>query len=285
MAEWTIVARDVRDQLGEGALWSERDNAVYWVDILGPALNRLELSTGAVTRWPMSEPLGWVVERIGGGFIGGFKSGFAEIDLAPFAIRPIGDPEPEFPGNRMNDGKADAHGCIWCGTMDMAEEQDSGSLYRFDPDRRWTRLDSGYRVPNGPAFSDCGRWLYHADTGRRVIYRFARSKDGAIVDRQPFIHFAEADGCPDGMTVDAEGHLWVAHWGGGRISRFTPDGALGRSIALPARQVTNITFAGADLDRMFVTSAATGLTEGPHDGALFEVDCGIRGLPTHYFGG
>lgn len=285
MTEWTIVARDVRDQLGEGTLWSARDNAVYWVDILAPALNRLALVTGVVTRWPMPEPLGWVVERARGGFIGGFKSGIAEIGIAPLAILPISDPEPHLPGNRMNDGKADADGNIWCGTMDMAEEQDSGSLYRLDPDRRWMRMDTGYRVPNGPAFSDCGRWLYHADTGRRVIYRFARGTDGAITDRQPFIHFAEDDGCPDGMTVDAQGHLWVAHWGGGRISRFTPEGVLDRSIALPASQITNITFAGVDLDRVFVTSAALGLSGTHHDGALFEIDCGVRGLPTHCFGG
>ncbi|WP_380871491.1 gluconolactonase [Sphingomonas sp. DBB INV C78] len=285
MAEWKIVERGVQDVLGEGTLWSPRDNAVYWVDILAPALNRLSLADGDIRRWPMPEPLGWVVERAKGGFIGGFKSGFAEIDLDPLAIRPIVDPEPHLPGNRMNDGKADAQGRIWCGTMDMAEEQDCGSLYRLDPDLRVVSMDSGYRVPNGPAFSDCGRWLYHADTGRRVIYRFRRAEDGSIADRTPFIHFSEADGYPDGMTVDAEGHLWVAHWGGSRISRFSPDGERVRSIPLPARQVTNITFAGEGLDRMFVTSATIGLEATDYDGALYEVDGGVRGLPTHHFGG
>ncbi|AGH49024.1 SMP-30/gluconolaconase/LRE domain-containing protein [Sphingomonas sp. MM-1] len=285
MAEWTIIGRDVRDELGEGTLWSARDNAVYWVDILAPTLNRLALDTSEIRRWPMPEPLGWVVERAGGGFIGGFRSGFAEIDLDPIAIRPIADPEPHLPGNRMNDGKADAQGRIWCGTMDMAEAQDTGSLYRLDPDRRWTRMDEGYRVPNGPAFSHCGRWLYHSDTARRVIYRFALDADGAIADRRPFVRFAEADGYPDGMTVDADGHIWVAHWGGGRISRFSPDGEQVRTVTLPARQVTNITFAGAGLDRMFVTTAATGLAPTEHDGALYEIDCGTRGLPTGIFPG
>ncbi|SNS11969.1 Sugar lactone lactonase YvrE [Sphingomonas laterariae] len=285
MAEWTIIKRDVRDQLGEGTLWSAQDDAVYWVDILAPALNRLDLASGAVTRWPMPEPLGWVVERTRGGFIGGFRSGFAEIDLDPLAIRPLHDPEPHLPGNRMNDGKADAFGHIWCGTMDMAEEQDSGALYRYSPDGQCTRMDEGYRVPNGPAFSACGHWLYHADTGRRMIYRFRRGDDGTISDRETHIRFAEADGYPDGMTVDAEGFLWVAHWGGGRISRFAPDGSLDRAMSLPARQVTNITFAGADLDRMFVTSAATGLAATDYDGALYEVTPGVRGLPSHRFPG
>ena len=284
MAQWRMIARDGADMLGEGTIWSARDDAVYWVDILAPALNRLSLKDGAVERWAMPEPLGWVAERAGGGFIGGFKSGFAEISLYPLTITPIGDPEPDLPGNRMNDGKADAQGQIWCGTMDMAEESDSGSLYRLTPDLVWQQMDTGYRVPNGPAFSPCGNWLYHSDTARRIMYRFARTADG-IADRQPFISFTDADGYPDGMTVDADGHIWVAHWGGGRISRFTPDGRLDRAIALPARQVTNICFAGPDLDRMFVSSAAIGLDATPYDGGLFEVDCGVRGLPTHLFAG
>lgn len=284
MAQWRMIARDGADMLGEGTIWSARDDAVYWVDILAPALNRLSLKDGAVERWAVPEPLGWVAERAGGGFIGGFKSGFAEISLDPLTITPIGDPEPDLPGNRMNDGKADAQGQIWCGTMDMAEESDSGSLYRLTPDLVWQQMDAGYRVPNGPAFSPCGKWLYHSDTARRIMYRFARTADG-IANRQPFISFTDADGYPDGMTVDADGHIWVAHWGGGRISRFTPDGRLDRAIALPARQVTNICFAGPDLDRMFVSSAAIGLDATPYDGGLFEVDCGGRGLPTHLFAG
>ncbi|WP_176592122.1 SMP-30/gluconolactonase/LRE family protein [Sphingobium sp. EM0848] len=285
MTEWRRIDRDARDMLGEGTLWSARDNAVYWVDILAPALNRLSLDDGAIRRWAMPEPLGWVAERASGGFIGGFQSGFARITLDPLAIMPVGDPEPHRPGSRMNDGKADASGAIWCGTMDMAEAEDVGALYRLDPDGSWAVQDSGYHVPNGPAFSPCGQWLYHSDTVKREIYRFARTAEGGISDRQPFIRFAEEDGYPDGMTVDAEAHLWVAHWGGGRISRFTPDGKLDRSIALPAKQVTNICFAGEELDRMFVSSASIGLPETEYDGAFFEVFPGVRGLPTHQFAG
>ncbi|AMK21880.1 MULTISPECIES: SMP-30/gluconolactonase/LRE family protein [unclassified Sphingobium] len=285
MAEWRKIEREARDTLGEGTLWSARENAVYWTDILGKALNRLSLDDGAIQRWAMPEPLGWVVERAGGGFIGGFQSGFARIALDPLAITPLGDPEPHLPGSRMNDGKADASGAIWCGTMDMAEERDVGALYRLDPDGNWAVMDSGYRVPNGPAFSPCGQWLYHSDTARRQMYRFARTAEGGLTDRQPFIRFAEEDGYPDGMTVDAQGHLWVAHWGGGRISRFTPEGKLDRSIALPAKQVTNICFAGERLDRMFVSSAATGLPESEYDGAFFEVFPRVQGLPTYPYAG
>lgn len=286
MTAWRKIERgDTRDTLGEGTLWSARENAVYWVDILAPALNRLSLADGRVDRWAMPEPLGWVAERERGGFIGGFQSGFAELTLDPLTITPIHDPEPHLPGSRMNDGKADAQGRIWCGTMDMAEEQDVGALYRLDPDHSVTVMDSGYRVPNGPTFSPCGQWLYHSDTAKQVMYRFHRQADGSIVDRTPFIRFTDADGYPDGMTVDAEGHLWVAHWGGARVSRFTPDGTLDRAIALPAKQITNICFAGPDLDRMFVSSAAIGMPESDYDGAFFEVDSCVRGLPTHLFAG
>jgi sugar lactone lactonase YvrE len=279
MPLWRKIERDVRDTLGEGALWCARDKAFYWVDILAPALNRMTLADGAITRWDMPAPLGWVAPRASGGLIGGFRDGVGTIALDPLAIGARNDPEPHLPGNRMNDGKADRHGAVWFGTMDMAEEQLSGSLYRLAPDGGWQVVDSGYMVPNGPAFSPCGTWLYHADTGRRIIYRFSFDEHGAR-ERQEFVRFAEDEGYPDGMTTDAEGFLWVAHWGGGKITRFAPDGTRDRAIDLPARQVTNIAFAGEGLDRMFVTSAATGLPKSEFDGALFEVDAGVTGNPA-----
>lgn len=278
------IDRSTRDTLGEGTLWCARDAALYWVDILAPALNRLVLDTHTVTRWAMPEPLGWVATYAHGGLVGGFRTGMAHIALDPLTIGTRAGPEPHLPGNRMNDGKADAHGAIWCGTMDMAELEACGTLYRLSPEGAWGVVDTGYMVPNGPAFSPCGRWLYHADSGRRVIYRFAL-EDGRAGQRAVFVTFANAEGYPDGMTCDAEGYLWVAHWDRGCISRFAPDGRLDRRISLPARRITNIAFAGDALDRMFVTSAATGLPDSPHDGALFEVDAGVRGTPSHAFAG
>jgi len=284
MADVRLIARDIRDTLGEGALWCARDGAFYWVDILAPALNRLHLDSGAIDRWVMPEPLGWVVEHAQGGLVGGFRSGIARITLDPLTVGVRHGPEPHLPGNRMNDGKADRHGAIWCGTMDMAEQDCTGSLYRLSPDGTWAQADTGYLVPNGPALSPCGRWLYHADSGRRTIYRFAFNEAG-IRDRQPWITFGEADGYPDGMTCDAEGFLWVAHWDDGRISRFAPDGRLDRSIALPARRITNLAFCGPALDRLLVTSASIGLPPGDVDGALFEVDAGVSGNPPHAYAG
>ncbi|MCH7627229.1 MAG: SMP-30/gluconolactonase/LRE family protein [Proteobacteria bacterium] len=286
MSAWQVIERGAqRDTLGEGALWCPRDGAFYWVDILAPAFNRLVLATGAVTRWAMPEPLGWVVSHAAGGLVGGFRSGIARIGLDPLTVGPRKAVEAHLPGNRMNDGKTDATGAIWCGTMDMGEAQASGSLYRISPTGELAAVDIGYLVPNGPAFSPCGRWLYHADSGRRTIYRFALD-DGHARKDGVFATFGEEDGYPDGMNVDAEGFLWVAHWDGGRISRFAPDGTRERSIALPARRITNIAFCGQAHDRMFVTSASVGLDDaGAFDGALFEVDCGVRGQPTVPYAG
>jgi D-xylonolactonase len=284
MGKVTRIARETRDTLGEGALWCARDGAFYWVDILAPALNRLSLASGLVERFVMPEPLGWVVEHAQGGFVGGFRTGVARITLDPVSVGPRVGPEPHLPGNRMNDGKADHTGAIWCGTMDMAEVEQSGSFYRLSPEGQWAQIDSGYGVTNGPAFSPCGRWIYHTDSFKRTIYRFARQGDGAV-DREVFVLFTEADGYPDGMTCDADGYLWVAHWGGARISRFAPDGTLDRAIAMPARQITNIAFGGEGLDRMFVTSAAIGLPESADDGALFEVEAGVCGLAPFAYAG
>jgi xylono-1,5-lactonase len=286
MTDVRVIARDTHDILGEGPLWSARDNAVYWVDILAPALHRLSLDTHVVHSWPMPEKIGWVIERqTAPGFIAGFQSGFAALTLEPFAIVPIANPEPHLPDNRMNDAKADAQGCIWAGTMDVGARLKTGSFYRLDINRQVTRVDQDYTIANGPTFSLDQRHIYHTDSARGLVYRFRIEDDGTLSDKKIFITFEAAWGKPDGMTTDAEGCLWIAHWGTGRVSRFDGDGKMMRSLHLPASQITSCVFAGDALDRMFVTSAADGLPHEAHAGALFEVDPGVCGLAPGKFGG
>lgn len=281
-----ICVWDAGAVLGEGPLWSAREGAVYWVDIKGQALMQLSLADGVQTIWPMPEPMGWLAERADKpGFIAGFKSGFAELSLDPLKIRPIGDPEPGLPGNRLNDAKVDPHGRIWAGSMDNAEVAVSGALHRLDPDLTWRTLDHGYAVANGPTFSPAGDVLYHTDSAQRTVYRFNLTPEGVLSDKQIFIQFDPDWGYPDGMTTDAEGGLWICHWDGGRVSRFGPDGRFDRAIALPVSRVTSCAFAGPDLDRMFVTTASIGKEDEPMAGGLFEVDPGVRGLPTGLFRG
>jgi sugar lactone lactonase YvrE len=287
MQSFRVIQRPGRDQLGEGLLWSARENAVYWVDILAPAVHRLALGDETVSSWTIPEKIGWVLERSERpGFIAGLQSGFHELTLDPLVCRRLLDPEPGLPNNRLNDAKVDHLGRIWAGTMDCAEEHDTGALYRLEADLSVSRQDSGYIVTNGPALSPAHDVFYHTDSPRGVVYRFTFTAEGEIRDKTVFLRFPADWGFPDGMTVDAQGALWVAHWGGGRVSRFTPDGKLDRVITLPASQVTNCVFAGAELDRLFVTSAATGKADEALAGSLFEVDPrGARGLAPYYFAG
>ena len=286
MQDYKVVKRAGRDLLGEGVTWCARRNAVFWVDIKTPALHRLELATGALTQWVMPERVGWIIERANrDDFIVGLKSGFATLTLEPFAITMIGNPEPDRLHNRLNDAKVDHAGRIWAGSMDDREQEALGALYRLDPGFGWSRHDDHYRVSNGPTFSVDGKTIYHTDSIARTIFAFDLLDDGTLQGKRVFLRFEDSWGYPDGMTTDAEGGFWIAHWGGGRISRFTPDGKLQRSIALPASQITNCAFAGDRLDRLFVTSAAIGRSNEPLAGALFELHTGVRGLAPIPFAG
>lgn len=279
------IQRDRRDRLGEGVLWSSRDNAVFWVDILGQRLNRLSLAGDAVEGWDMPDVLGWVIEREDRpGFVAGLGRRFAGLTLDPVTVETIAAPEDEREGNRFNDAKADAHGRIWAGSMPFGCDKPSGSFYRLDVDGGATRIEDGYTIPNGPAIPPEGDFLLHTDTAKKTIYRYTVRDDGALADRTPFIVFEDGWGHPDGMTFDAEGSLWVACWGASCVMRFTPDGRVDRHIALPASQITNCAFAGEALDRMFVTSASDGVDEAA-GGCLFEVDPGCRGLPPFRYRG
>lgn len=282
MTEVRIVPRDRRDTLGEGLLWSAREQAVFWVDILERRVQRLALANDAVTVWELPDVVGWLIERERGGFVAGVGRTFAALTLDPLAVETIAAPEPEREGNRFNDAKADRAGRIWAGSMPFGCDRASGAFYRLDPNGSATRVSDGYTIANGPAIGD--GFLLHTDTALRTIFRYPVHDDGSVGPRAPFIVFEDGWGNPDGMTFDAEGHLWVACWGGACVARFDPAGRRERVIALPASQITNVAFAGDALDRMFVTSAAEGCDE-EHAGALFEVDAGCRGVAPYRFKG
>ncbi|WP_010219455.1 SMP-30/gluconolactonase/LRE family protein [Sphingomonas sp. PAMC 26621] len=278
-----VIPRDRRDVLGEGLLWSEREQAVYWTDILGRRVNRLRLADGRVDSWEMPGTIGWIVEREDvPGFIAGLDRRIVALTLDPLTIVPLADPDRG--GNRMNDATADPAGRLWAGTMALDGAQPTGALYRIDQQGTVTRVDDGYRIANGPAITPDGRTLFHTDSAVRTVYRFVVDADGGLGPRETFIAFEAGWGDPDGMTLDAEGGLWIACWGAGCVTRFAPDGRRDRSIALPASQITNCLFAGPTLDRMFVTSASDGVDE-PHGGALFEVHPGCIGTPTQRYRG
>ena len=282
MVDVHVIARDRRDRLGEGLLWSQRDQSVYWVDILSRCVHRVPLADERVTSWQLPDVVGWLIERERGGFVAGIGRAFVSLTLDPLTITPIAAPEPDRDGNRFNDAKADAAGRIFAGSMPFGCDRPTGSFYRLDTDGCATRLEDGYTIPNGPAIGE--GFLLHTDTALDTIFRYPLHDDGSIGDRTPFIAFEKGWGHPDGMTFDADGNLWVACWGAGCVAQFDTAGARVRTIALPASQITNVAFAGDALDRLFVTSAADGVDE-EDGGALFVVDPGCRGLPTRQFKG
>lgn len=277
--------------LGEGPVWCADERALYWVDIERPAILRLATADGRTDEYPMPEAIGCIAFREQGGLVAGFQSGFAFVDLELGTVTPIADPEEDLPGNRFNDGKCDARGRFWAGTMDGACRQPTGALYRLDPNGNVHRMDDGYVITNGPAWSPDGRTLYHNDTMRRTVFAFACDPEtGTIDDKRVFVRITEDDGYPDGMAVDSDGGLWLAHWGGSRVTRFTPKGRVDRVVRLPASQVTSCTFGGSDLRTLYVTTARIGLDaatllDQPLAGGLFAVAVDIPGLPAHRFGG
>lgn len=276
--------------MGEGPVWDEQEQVLYWVDIKAPAIHRLNPRTDKRESWPMPEPIGCISLRRQGGLIAALQTGFFTVDLASGAVEKIGDPEPNHPGNRFNDGKCDTSGRFWAGTMDDSEKEATGSFYRLDSDLTWQQVDSGYIVFNGPAFSPDGKTVYHTDSAKRTVYASSLGEANTLEGKQPFIVLNDDEGYPDGMTVDAEGCLWVAHWDGWRITRFSPEGKKLSQIDLPAARITSCVFGGQDMSTLFITSASIGLDENsrgqqPLAGGVFRVETGVKGLPTQRFAG
>jgi sugar lactone lactonase YvrE len=279
---------DVRAVLGEGPVWVEREQALYWVDIEGRKIFRLDKS-GELSEWSTPFRVGSLVPRKSGGFIAGTDEGIAEVDLQAGRFDILARPEEQLPGNRFNDGKVDRRGRFWAGTMDDHEKAASGTLYCFDEALSWTAVDEGYRVTNGPAFSPSGDRMYHNDSARRVTYVFDL-EDGIAVNRRALIQFGEGEGFPDGMTVDSEGCLWIAFWDGGCVRRYSNRGEWLETVELPVSRPTSCAFGGPDFDRLYITSASRDLDSEtlamqPKAGGLFMLVPGVRGLPERPFAG
>ena len=219
------------------------------------------------------------------------RHGFAYFDPESGELAPVAQVEAHLPGNRFNDGKCDHLGRFWAGTMDFDGKKCTGSLYRLLPDRNFEQIDSGYAVTNGPAWSVDHTVLYHNDSANGRVYAFDHDpQTGAVSNKRLFLQFSPEEGSPDGMTTDAEGGLWIAHWGAGKLTRRDPDGEVTATVTLPCSQVSSCTFGGPDLKTLFITTAAVGLSPSqlerePLAGSLFAVEPGFTGLPAHTFRG
>jgi len=275
--------------LAEGPSWSQREKRLYWVDILAPAVYRFDPATGVNESCRMPHLVGAVVERAGGGLVALTIKGVEELDFATGALRTLVDPEADLPDNRFNDGKCDAAGRLWAGTMSLDASRRSGSLYRIDGSLQCRRMDRSFTVANGLDWSPDGKTFYFADSGAGVIYAYDFDLSGGTLGaRRVFARIEPGEGRPDGLTVDAEGCVWSALWDGWAVRRFDPSGAAMSDLRMPVPRPTSVAFGGAQMRTLFVTSArvrlpARILTEAPFSGGIFAADVGVVGRPAGMF--
>jgi len=271
----------VQATLGEGPVWIGRDAALWFVDIKGRHIHRYDPATGAARRWDAPDQVGWVLPDADGGMIAGLRTGLHRFDPADGSFTLHARAESDAPGNRLNDATTDGAGRIWFGTMDDAETQASGRLYRHAAGRV---TDSGLApvcITNGPAIS--GDTLYHTDTLARTIWRATIRDDGTLGEAERFVEIEEGAGHPDGSVADAEGCIWVSLWGGWGVRRYDPAARLIDTVTLPASNITKIAFGGDDLRTAFATSARKGLDAAalaaqPEAGNVFAFDPGVAGV-------
>lgn len=288
------VAVNLRNRLGEGPVWDDDEGALYWIDGLGCRWFRMK--DGEITQHETASPLGSLVLTSAGEIFAALRDGIYHIDRVTGAQTLLTNPEAGKAGNRFNDGKADPRGRYVVGSMSEANNNGSdngepaGALYSILRDGSWKRLRSDVSISNGLAWNRSGDTLYYIDspTGCVMAYDYDLSageiSGGRICARVP-----EAEGIPDGMTIDADGMLWVAQWGGWCVSRFDPRTGerIGR-VDVPVKHVTCCCFGGARMDELYITTSTNGV-EGdewrrqPLAGALFVAHTGCRGLPAFRF--
>ncbi len=260
--------------LGEGPLWQPQERRLVWVDIKRPAVHTFQPASGATSVHAMPEPVGFILPFSANEFMVGLKSGLARFELLSGAVTRLPTPGVLKLGNRINDGALDTRGRVWFGTMDDDECEATGYFWRRRADGTIDRHQGPFIVTNGPAFSPDGCWVYTVDSVGRQIWKSRLDEEGDAQPPELFLTFPDYWGYPDGAIVDCEGHLWIAHWGAGMISRFSPAAQRVECIRLPVSQVTKCAFGGADRRQLYVTSAAIGLRreDEPLAGHLFVVE-------------
>jgi sugar lactone lactonase YvrE len=275
--------------LSEGPRWHEEAGELLWVDILGAKLHRGAIATDGslerVASIAIDRHLGAVAPVVGGGYVLAAGTGFLFVDPAGL-ITELAQPEAGRSDVRMNDGACDPQGRFWAGTMAYDESSDAGVLYRLELDGSCTRVLTGLTISNGIGWSPNGATMYLADSGTGRVEAFDfDGGSGAISRRRTLVRMEQAGVAPDGLTVDEDGGIWVALWGGGAIQRYGADGSPLTSVRLPVERPTSCTFGGRDRTTLFVTTARAGLDEialarQPHAGHVFRIDgLGVRGLP------
>lgn len=283
------VAVDMQAALGEGPCWDEQQELLYWVDIQGKKIHIHNPQDNSNREIQLEQQIGAFVLRAEGGAVVALQNGLYFLDLQSEQLTLITDPEEHLPQNRFNDGKCDPAGRFWVGTMGSSG---TASLYTLYPDLELQQKETNVTISNGLAWSPDRTKMYYIDTPTKQIVAYDYDiSTGAISNKQVALQIPESEGHPDGMTIDVQGNLWIAHWGGYQVSCWNPiTGEKLDTIPIPAPQVTSCTFAGEELDTLYITTARVGLdeealTESPQAGGLFKVKMKVKGAPSYRFEG
>jgi len=273
--------------LGEGSLWDAKNGVLYWVDIKGQKVHTFKPSDSTHNTIQLDQDVGTIVLRKSGGAMLSLTKGFASLDLTTGKYTIIASPDAD-PRNRYNDGKCDPQGRFWAGTMENAETGLLiGGLYVLDASHQAHKKLGDIGVSNGICWSADSKTMYYIDSSLRRVDSFSFDPaTGDISNRKTIVNIPEGDGWPDGMTIDADGNIWVAHWAGWKVTQWDPNtGKLLRTVKIPVSKVSSVAFGGPGLDELYVTTAAVGGDPAPA-GALFRVTgLGVKGVPAFEYAG
>ena len=280
--------------LGESPLWHPAEQVLYWCDIPGQQLNRFDPASGAHREWAFDTDVGCCAPLHDGGLLLALRSGLVRFDTATGKSTSLAKAPYDTAVERFNDGKADARGRFWVGTIHEPREP-RAALYRF-ASQRLDRMASDITVSNGLAWSADARTMYWADTQVHAVYAMDYDiGDGSLSRRRVFAQFPFKSagqpletygGRPDGAAMDAEGHYWLAMFEGARVLRIAPDGSVDREIALPVRCPTMPCFGGHDLKTLYITTSrekrpADELAREPLAGCVLQLRVDVAGLPAN----
>jgi xylono-1,5-lactonase len=278
-------------RLGEAPVWSAEKNLLLWIDLPTAQFWRHDFSTGKTRSDVLAvEPLLGAIAptRDPHVLILTHRSGISLLNMEALAITPFADPEHGRDGVMYNDAKIDRRGRLWAGTSHVAELEPRGALWIIDQQRKAALVDTGFAIANGPAFSPDGKTAYFSDSLAKQILAYDIAADGAVSNRRVFCTFKDEEGLPDGVTVDEEGYLWVAHWAGARVTRRNLKGEVVARIDVPSPHVTSLCFGAADYSQLFITTAWDAVDEGtrksyPLAGHVFQIAPGVKGLAEPLF--
>ena len=273
--------------LGEGTLWVPTKKSIFLVDIKKKKILILNIKSGKKEILKVEKEIGFISHIKDDIFLLGLKSELRIVDLKNLEIFSSIKIESNKSYNRINDGKIDPEGHLWFGTMDNLQKRQSGSLYCLDSHLKLRKVDEGYFVPNGPAFLNKNNF-YHTDSRKRIIYKIKVNNKLKIIEKNVFIKFDEKEGAPDGMTTDVKNNLWVCHYYGAKITVYNLRGNKIHEIKLPAKNITNCTFGGANNNELYVSTARKGMTtkeikKYPLSGGLFKIKINQKGKNSESF--